>query len=59
MMDMKLSSGSFEIDDSGKTTVSKDIAQQIEQGFEVSDAGENKKPEFEIKDAGQNSGRGC
>lgn len=50
MMDMKLNSGSFVIDDDGKTTVSKDIADQIEQGYEVSDAGEKKKPEFEIKD---------
>lgn len=51
MLDMKLDSGSFIIDDDNKTKVDEIIAKQIIDGFEQNEDNKDKeKPNLTIKD---------
>lgn len=51
MMDMKLDSGKFVIDDNNNTQVDETIAKEIVDGFEENKDNEDKnKPNFTIKD---------
>ena len=51
MLDMKLDSGKFVIDDNNKTEVDQTIAKQIMDGFEENEDNKDKnKPDFNIKD---------
>ncbi len=51
MLDMKLSSGKFVIDDNNETQVDETIAKQIMDGFEENEDNKEKdKPNLTIKD---------
>ena len=51
MLDMKLNSGKFVIDDNNETQVDNIIAKQIQEGFEENEDNKDKnKPNLTIKD---------
>ena len=49
MMDFRINGGTLKIDDDNKTTVSRDIAEHINENMQVNDDG-CKKPEMTIED---------
>lgn len=51
MMEMKLNSGKFVIDDNNKTIVDDSIKKEIEKGFDnIEENKDKKKPDLIIKD---------
>ena len=50
MLDLAIRGGTMKITDDNKTIVSGNIASEIEKNIEITDSGENKKPELIITD---------